>query len=381
MDSNQSRREFLQAGLALPAAGLTSPGGLNAVFQGSPKVEYRTLGKTGLKLTGVGYGIGYNPVVPVVERAIDMGINYFDTSRVYGDSEKIFSGIIKGKRDKIHIATKSGRRRKDDIIEDINTSLSEIGTDYVDIFHLHARDSPANIPDEALEAVQECKKAGKARFLGFSCHDPNNMVDFVLKTKTFDVIQITYSFPIGGIYRDNAIKRLSEAGIGVIAMKVVVGVTWLNLQGGIGGAAARPEGEGPLAGIKWVLQNPAIGTTVPFMQSIAELEMNFRAMSEPYTPADEKLLYVINEQIRPYYCRMCYSCSGVCPKGLPVADMLRFLAYNDFAGNFYQAKSNFHDLAKEIRDVNCRDCSSCAIKCPNGVHVQSRLCRAQELLA
>ena len=381
MDSNQSRRQFLQAGLALPAAaGLTSSNSLNAVFQEPPKPAYRTLGKTGLKVSGVGYGIGFNPITEVVAKAIDLGVNYFDTSRDYGDSEKIFSGVIKGKRDKIHIATKSPSRKKEDIINDLNTSLKELGTDYVDIWHLHARDTPSAIPDDALAAMQECKKSGKARFIGFSCHDPNRMVDFVLETKVFDVMQTTYSFPIGGFYRDKAIKRLQEAGIGVIAMKVVVALTGLNLKS-FDNLPARGEGDGPVAGIKWVLNNPAIGTTVPHMRTIPELEMNVRAMSEPFTPADEKLLYVMNEQIRPYYCRMCNSCSGVCPKGLPVADVLRFLAYNDFAGNYYQAKSNFQGLAREIKEVRCSDCSSCAIQCPNGVHVQSRLSRAQELLA
>ena len=100
MNSHQSRRKFLQAGLALPAVGLVSSGGLDSAFQGSssaPKVVYRTLGKTNLKVSGVGYGIGFVPVADVVARAIDMGINYFDTSRDYGDSEKIFSGVIKGK--------------------------------------------------------------------------------------------------------------------------------------------------------------------------------------------------------------------------------------------------------------------------------------------
>jgi Fe-S-cluster-containing hydrogenase component 2 len=60
---------------------------------------------------------------------------------------------------------------------------------------------------------------------------------------------------------------------------------------------------------------------------------------------------------------------------------MRFLAYTDFAGNYYQAKSTFQDLAPEIRDVRCSGCSDCAIQCPNGVLVQNRLSRAQELLA
>ena len=313
-------------------------------------------------------------------RFLRLFVNYFDTSRDYGDSEKIFSGIIKGRqRDKIVISTKSGSSKKEAIIKDLETSLKVLGTDYVDVLHLHGRDNPAMIPDEAIEGLEACRQSGKARFIGFSCHDPNNMVDFAIKTGKFDVVQTTYSFPIGGIYRDRAIKKLQEAGIGVIAMKVVVALSGWNLKTVDNPPATK--GEGPLAGIKFVLQNPAIGTTVPFMRTIPELEMNFRAMSEPYTPADEKLLFSMNERIRPNYCRMCYECRGQCPRDVPVTDVLRFLAYHDFCGNYHQAVVSFRELAKEVRDVRCRDCSSCAVQCPNGVHVQERLIRAQELLA
>ncbi len=383
MSNDRSRREFLQAGLALPAAGLLSSPRLEAALgavQGTPQVVYRTLGKTGLKVSGVGYGIGYVPVPEVLERAIDMGINYFDTSRDYKDSEQIFSGVLKGKRDKIHISTKSGSMKKDDILKDLDTSLQTLGTDYVDVWLLHARDTPARVPDEAIEALEIGKKSGKARFIGFSCHDTNNMVDFALKAGKFDIVQTTYSFAIGaGPYREQAIARLHEAGIGVVAMKVVVALSGLHLKSFQN--EPHSSGEGPLAGIKWVLKNPAIATTVPFMQKISELEMNFRAMSEPYTPEDEKMIFVRNEQIRPLYCRMCYQCSGQCPKGLPITDVLRFLAYHDFGGNYHQAAMNFRDLDKEIRDVRCQDCSSCPVQCPNGVHVRDRLIRAQELLA
>jgi predicted aldo/keto reductase-like oxidoreductase len=386
VSANPSRRQFLQAGIVLPAAGLVSSNSPALASQeppktkGSPKVVYRTLGRTDLKPSGVGYGIGYVPPTDVVARALDMGVNYFDTARDYKDSERIFSSVIKGRqRDRIIIATKSPSYKKEQILKDLDTSLSELGTDYVDIWHLHARDSPASIPDGALEAMQMAKQSGKARYLGFSCHKPYAMVDFIIKTKVFDVMQMTYSYPIGGRLRNNAVDKLREAGIGVIAMKVVVAVSGLNLADFSGKPKA--TGEGPLSGIKWVLTNPGIGTTVPHMKTIDELEMNFRAMSEPYTGADEQLLYTMNEQIRPSYCRMCYECEGKCPKDLPVTDVLRFLAYHDFCGNFHQAVMNFRGLAKEIRDVRCSDCSACVIQCPNGVHVQDRLIRAQSILA
>jgi Pyruvate/2-oxoacid:ferredoxin oxidoreductase delta subunit len=132
----------------------------------------------------------------------------------------------------------------------------------------------------------------------------------------------------------------------------------------------KKEGGGPLAGIKWVLSNPAIGVTIPNMNSIAELEMNMRAMAEPYTPADEQLLFTLNEKIRPDYCRMCYQCDGKCPKGMPVPDVLRYLAYYDFAGNLHQAVINFRSLESEIQNIRCGDCSECAIQCPNGVQAK-----------
>ena len=380
----RSRREFLKAGLALPAASLVTPNFDAALQKEPPPLAFRILGRTGLKVTAVGYGIGYVPNTEVVNRAIDLGINYFDTSRDYKESEAIFAQCIKGKRQKIHISTKSGNTKKQDILDDMDTSLKVLGTDYVDIYHLHARDMPSRIPDEALEAMVQCKKSGKARFIGFSCHNPNNMVDFHLNSKVFDVMQTTYSFAIGSGFRQKAVEKLAAENIGVIAMKVVVALTGMNMGRGGSGATVKTnkrDGEGPVAGIKWVLSNPAIKTTVPNMNSIAELEMNMRAMAEPYTPDDEKLLFTMNEKIRPDYCRMCYQCEGKCPKGMPVADVLRYLAYYDFAGSLYQASSNFRNLDSQIQNIRCSDCSTCAVTCPNGVHVKSRLMRAQELLA
>jgi len=385
MSPSRSRREFLQAGLALPAAGLVASNPDTAFQKELPKITYRTLGKTGLRVTGVGYGIGYEPNVEVVNRAIDLGINYFDTSRDYKESEAIFAGCIKnGRRQKIHIASKSGSTKKEEILRDMDTSLKTLGTDYIDIWHLHARDTPARIPDEALEAMVQCKKSGKARFIGFSCHNPNNMVDFLLNAKVFDVMQTTYSFAIGSGFREKAVQKLAAANVGVIAMKVVVALSGIGMKrrGSEEPAVTKKkEGEGPLAGIKWVLSNPAIGTTVPNMNSVAELEMNVRAMSEPYSPADEQLLFVLNERIRPDYCRMCYQCEGKCPKGMPVTDVLRYLAYYDFGGNLHQAVVNFRDLGSEVRKIRCSDCSECAIRCPNGVQVRNRLIRAQDLIA
>ena len=380
MKHNSSRRRFLQAGLALPAVGLLSGKSLGALLpQPSPSgLAFRTLGKTGLKVTSVGCAAGAIPNPDILARALDLGINYYDTARIYGQgkSEEILGRAIKGKRDKIVLASKTYSNTRETILKDIETSLQLLGTDHLDIYHQHSRHTPQEITDEMIETMELIKQQGKTRFIGVSTHDPNAMVDFILKVGKFDAVQTTYSYAIGAPYRDGAIAKLYNAGVGIIAMKVVI-------------ATATPKGdtgnhlsnEGGLAAIKWVLNNPAISTTVPWSETIEELEINFRAMTEEYTPENEKILFARSEQIRELYCRMCFQCKGKCPKGVPVADELRFLAYNDFKGNFHEAREGFWELPREIRNIRCSDCTECVVQCPNGVKVRDRLIRAQELLA
>jgi aryl-alcohol dehydrogenase-like predicted oxidoreductase len=371
-----SRREFLQAGLALPATPLISANLFNASPSAPAGAGYRTLGKTGLRVSGVGCGAGIIPDPVVINRAIDLGVNYFDTARGYGEgkSEQITGTALKGRRDKVVLASKTDGRTKDIILKDMDASLKALQTDHVDIWHLHSRDTPDTITDEAVEACEILKKQGKTRFIGVSAHDINAVVDKILSVGRFDVVQTTYSYAIGAPFRHAAISKLHGAGIGVVAMKVIIAVA---------GFVPRDiplKNEGPLAAIKWVLSNQAISTTVPYAKDVAELEMNVRAMTEPYTPQDEKMLYVRNQLIRPLYCRMCYECRGKCPKGVPVTDELRYLAYNDFGGSFQLAQDNFMSLPKEIRKIRCADCSACSVHCRNGVEVQRRLIRAQQLL-
>ena len=335
------------------------------------------MGKTGLIVSAVGCGIGLEPDPAVLNRAVDLGVNYFDTGHMYsqGKSEQIAGEALKGKRNKIHLATKTDGMTKAAISQDIESSLKALQTDHLDIWHLHSRDTPDKITDEAVEACLDLKKQGKTRFIGVSAHDVNAVVDRILEVGKFDVVQTTYSYPIGSPMRNTSIQKLHDAGIGVVAMKVIIAVA-----GFIPPAELRLKNEGPLAAVKWALLNPAIATTVPYAKNITELEMNFRAMEEPYTLEDEHLLYVRNEQIRPLYCRMCYECKGKCPKGVPVTDELRYLAYHDFGGDLHQARAHFARLPQNIREVQCSDCSSCTISCPNGVAVRDRLIRAQNIL-
>ena len=396
MKTDSSRRNFLAAGLSLPVAGMASAAAPQAppAKAPTPKVaevaapaRYRTLGKTGLKVSTVGYGCMITSDSSVISRAVDMGITYFDTARGYqsGNNERMVGAALKGSRNKVVISSKSESKTAAEAMEHLETSLKELGTDYLDIWYMHSRDTVAAIPDEQIAVWENAKKQGKIRHIGISTHNPAAIVDRVLAVGKFEVVLSTYNFTVGA-GNDPAYKKLVDAGIGMVAMKVMAPASraggFSNLPGYRADRMDRvTKPGGPVAALKWVLRDTRFATTIPSMTDIDQLEANFRAMSEPFTAADEKLLARLDEDIRPLYCRMCYQCSGQCPKGVAVADTIRYLSYADFYGQFALGREHFLALPEEARAVRCRDCGSCAVKCPNGVHVAERLVRAQELFA
>ena len=391
MNSDSSRRNFLRAGLTVPAAGLALPH-VGAAFQGSAAIPYRTLGKTGLKVNPLGVGVGFTPDPAVVARAVDLGVNFFDTANDYaaGNSERLLAQGLKGVRDKVIIVSKTPARTATQAAADLEDSLKNLQTDHVDVWLLHAKDTPAQVSDELLSTFEAAKKQGKIRFYGFSTHDINQMADHAIKSKV-DVVLFSYNFTMGTT-KDAAIQKLHDAGIGTAAIKAMAatGGAMPTFGGGRGaggaggrGAAAPPRPariQNPLPALKWVLKNPALTAVFPGIRDNDMLDMNLKALTEKYTAEDDKVLTARNEEVRPYYCRMCFQCAGQCPKGVPVPDQLRILAYADFYNDFRFARTSFLQLPEEVRAISCGDCASCAVKCPNGVQVHQRLIRVQEML-
>ena len=144
-------------------------------------ISYRTLGKTGLKVTSVGFGCMVTSDASVITRAADLGINYFDTCRSYqhGNNERLVATGLKGKRQSIVLSSKTDGATKQAALDELNTSLSELATDHLDIWYLHMKDSPDKLPDELFEAQQIARQQGKIRFSGVSTHNPKEMVPFL----------------------------------------------------------------------------------------------------------------------------------------------------------------------------------------------------------
>ncbi len=392
-----SRRAFLSAGLILPVVGAGARMGLarttagilkpsEGPFEDTPtspvKLEMRTLGRTGLKVTPVGFGCGYTGDASVVERAVDLGINYFDTARAYlqGNNERMLGAALGSKRKQIVLSTKSLASTREKALQDLDTSLLELKTDFVDIWYYHDKPSPDKVTDGMIEAQQIAKQQGKIRFSGLSMHaNQQQMLPWMAKNGVFDVVMTGYNFSMDASM-DEAIAVAAKAGIGIVAMKVMAG----------GFRAIKPSDPlyskfkkdgSQLAALKWAVSRPNIATTVPGIIDMDQLDENLRAMSETLAPSDEKILSAHLETIKPLYCRMCGKCDGACQQGLPVADVLRYLTYADGYRQFAMARESFQQLSPQHRTVRCGDCDECTVQCPHGVHVAARMARAQELFA
>ncbi len=385
MKKSSSRRDFLSTSLAIPFAA-----SLAGRQPESSKPALQALGKTGLEVSRLGFGCMTTPEPAVIERAANLGVNHFDTGRIYqnGNNERMVGVALKGKRQQVIIASKSMGKTKQEVVKDLETSLRELRTEYLDVWYLHNKNRPEEIPDELFEAQQEAKKAGKIRFAGVSTHfNMADMLPFLVECGQTDVTLASYNFTMRPELT-KAIQAARRAGMGVVAMKVLAG-GFSRIQRGDRLYGANPdaltgtlEREGAIpAAIKWALKNPSVDSAIICMTNFDQLDENLRASSERFGDRDAELLADQLAYIGPLYCRMCGSCGGVCERGLPIADLLRFLSYAEGYGQFAMARERYLELPRALRQIRCLDCSSCSVNCANGVEVRNRLIHAQALLA
>ena len=223
------RRTFLIGG-TLGAAGMVA--GLSPAHAGEAPVEegvvYRTLGRTGLKVSVVSMGAFLTTEPAVMQAAFDRGVNYIDTAREYmnGNNEGYVATALKGYRDRVYVATKLKLGPKEDMLRSVDDSLARLQVDYVDVMQLHraaSRDDALN--EDVKDVLTQAKKNGKARFIGVTTHKNEiQVLDAVLEDpdKVYDTVLVTYNFKSSQETAD-AIACVAKAGVGVIAMKTQAG--------------------------------------------------------------------------------------------------------------------------------------------------------------
>ena len=259
-------------GLACLASSLLAPG--TASGEGEGKIRhYNILGRTGLSVSDIGFGAGATTDPSLIEYALEMGINYFDTAESYGRgrSETAIGQVAAKHREKMVICTKmemNGNTTQADIFSRLDASLGRLQTDHVEILMIHGGNQDALENPDVYAAFDKLKEQGKIRFSGVSHHGPNIAVSLtpVIEAGKLDVILCSYD-PVGDPGIPAMLEAARQKGIGLVAMKVFPSAR----------AAELPEfssGEQPfhLAALRWALKTSRMHCVIPSMNMMDQID-------------------------------------------------------------------------------------------------------------
>jgi len=394
VSSKMKRREFIgKAAFGMVSAGLSAPL-VKKVVAGQnqqPKIIYRTLGRTNLRIPIVSFGVMNSDSPDLINRALDMGINHLDTAHVYlrGNSERVIGEVLekRGARDKVYVATKmrlardreknvfslKGSEREpaateENLITQLETSLERLRTDYVDILYLHSCYSPEMATYEPLmNALVKVKKQGKARFIGTSTHaDVANVIRATADAEVYDVVLAVYNYVMEGKEEiKKAIAYAANKGVGIVAMKTQGG---RRLQ-------QDPDTEiNNQAALKWALNDENVCTTIPGMTTFEQLDMNMGVMNDlTLTGQDQRDLQMAASMRGTLFCQNCRSCVPTCPNNVAIPNLMRAYMYAQGYGNFIQARTTIAELPEKKGLNVCRECSNCSASCRRGINIGSRV--------
>jgi uncharacterized protein len=390
MIKNIDRRDFLRTGIA-GAAGIVafSPSIITASpgLQGND-VIYRTLGKTGLKIPVISFGVMRADNSGLCKAAYEKGIKLFDTAHGYqnGNNETMLGNVLKEyPRDSFFLATKikpigldkDGNPTKqtttDDFLEKFSISLTRLQMDHVDILYVHSVDNPEVLTCKpVLEALKKLRKEGKVRFVGFSTHrNEATVINAAAEKGKWDVILTAYNFmQTYSSELKTAIRKASEKGIGIVAMKTLAGGGFFDKE--------KTKPINTSAALKWALSNQDITTAIPGMTDFDQLDLNVKMLTDISLTDKEKNDLVIPIAESGLYCNGCSTCVEQCSRNLPVPDLMRAYMY----AYGYSSPAMAHSLLTEIgtSDDPCRDCSECSVDCIKNFRVREKIADISRLV-
>lgn len=395
-----NRREFMgkaAAGLVTAGLGMTACKPTETSEKQTPGLIYRTLGRTGLKIPIVSFGVMNSDSPDLLKKAMDMGINHLDTAFLYlrGNSERMIGEVLEetGNRDKVFVATKMRFNRdrekhvfllegagvqpgatEENFFKQLETSLERLRTDYIDILYLHSCYSPAMATFEPLmNALVKAKEQGKARFIGISTHrDEPNVIRSAVDAGIYDVVLTAYNYLQK--HREEvkeAIQYAAAGNIGVVAMKT---------QGGNSINEDENISVNHKAALKWVLNDKNVCTSIPGITTFEQMDLDFSVMQDlTLTEAEKRDLQLTSMLSGHLFCQNCRTCVPSCPQKVEIPTLMRAYMYAQGYGNLVQAESTISELPQD-RGLNiCRSCSVCSAACPNGIAIDSRLQKLQTI--
>lgn len=337
-------------------------------------MERRRLGRTGLEVGVIGFGgliaagRPQSKVDALVGEAVDEGVNYFDTAHSYGDSQEKLGVSLRGKREQVVLGAKLIHRDFEAAAEEIDASLHRLQTDHIDIYHLHAVDTPemweqASGENGALAALERARDAGKIRFLGVTGHMPGVQAQ-ALKSDRLDAVMATTNYVDRFIYG-------AESILHPLARTMDVGVFVL-----------KPTAHNTIAdrelAYRYVMTQNVDCVIPPRDREEFLLAVQTAHRFVPLSEDELQCLYVTAPELQAR-CRQCGACLP-CPEGIDVPTVLRFAGWHERFGQTRDIASQAYGVLK-IRAEQCTQCGVCEERCPYRLQVEEQLrCAHRDLV-
>ncbi len=433
-----ARRRFLKASaLGAVGAGLAPRAALAqaatpAPFP-SPELsrikDYRTLGRTGFKVSDLGCGSIMDE--GVLRAALDAGMNYIDTAEQYGTHHRIVGRAIKDRdRKSVFVTTKlqvltdkPAENTKEGFLRRTRKALEEMRTPYVDCLMMHMPEKAADLKTEGFHAAMtELKAEGRVRFVGVSHHGsfwylaPQESMESVLMAAAedgrFDVFLMAYNF-LRADGSETVLEEARKRKIGTALMKTTPVAIYEGMKAQVEAIEKSKKPVDPFyleglrrykeivdkaqtfiaehnlrsrdeirdAAIRFVLGNPAVGTVCCLVRTYADLEKWLKVSGTRLTAADATRLGRYGDGCGSLYCRhACGVCEPSCPRGVPVNTIMRYFQY--FAGQGREREAmGYYAAIPGARAEACGSCAGpCEGACPHGVPVRGMLILADRLL-
>lgn len=326
-------------------------------------MEYKILGKTGLKVSALGFGgipiqrIDATGTKQLMHKVMEAGINYIDSARGYTVSETFLGEALEGIRDKFVIATKSMARDKESMARDVEISLKNFRTDYIDLYQIHnpneAQLQQVCAPGGALEALLEAKQAGKIGHIGITLHSAD-VFRQALELPWVETIMFPYN--IVETQGEDLIAACAQKNIGFICMKPLAG-------GALDDAALA---------MRFIAQNPHVTVTIPGMAKIEELEQNVASYCDktPLTDREQEKIQTIRRELGTNFCRRCNYCAP-CSAGIGIPGA--FVAESYYTRYGLQSYGRDKYASSGAPASSCIDCGLCEERCPYRLPIRQML--------
>ena len=357
-------------------------------------MEYRILGSTGLRVSRLGFGCirfaqcKEPEVAAALRRALELGINFFDTARAYGTSEAMIGRAIGSRRSEFVLATKSLGRSAADLNADLETSLRDLQTDHVDVLLLHTVSDAETYeqvmgPGGGYEAAAKAKEQGKVGHIGVSIHRDLATMRRAIESGAFEVLMVAHSAidPEGS---GALLPLATQHGLGTVVMKPLSGGQLVSPPGP-GGLPLSPD---PVVSgaLRWLISDPCVDTIIPGMVSATQVEDNLGAVERgPLADAElAELIGIIADLKKSYrYGQTCLRCGYCqpCPNGINVPAI--FQAADEAREYPDNLKHMGRDLyaAQARTAADCEECGRCMEHCPAKLDIPKRLREVAQLLA